>query len=103
VIGATVALVAIFLPAFLLVFGALPFWDLIRAKPIFQRALLGINAAVVGILLDALYDPVWTSAILRPADFGLALACGGLLMIWKRPSWVVVLFAAAGGEVLARL
>lgn len=103
VLGATVALVAIFLPAFLLVFGALPFWDAIRTRPSFQSALLGINAAVVGILLAALYDPVWISAILHRADFGLALACGGLLMIWKWPSWAVVLFAAAGGELLARL
>jgi chromate transporter len=103
VIGASVALVAIFLPSFLLVFGALPFWDVIRSKPIFQRALLGINAAVVGILLGALYTPVWTSSILRPADFGLALACGGLLMIWKWPSWSVVLVAAVGGEILARV
>jgi chromate transporter len=103
VLGAGVALVAIFLPAILLILGALPFWDAIRTNPLFQRALIGINVAVVGILLAALYTPVWTSAILRPADFGLALACGGLLMIWKCPSWAVVLFAAAGGELLARL
>jgi chromate transporter len=102
-IGAAVALVAIFLPAFLMVFGTLPFWATIRAKPAFQRALAGINVAVVGILLAALYTPVWTSAIIRPADFGLALACGGLLMVWKWPSWAVVLVAAVGGEVLARL
>ncbi|MCC6791758.1 MAG: chromate efflux transporter [Thermomicrobiales bacterium] len=102
-IGAVVALSAIFLPAFLLIFGALPFWDTLRAQPVFQKALVGINAAVVGILLAALYDPVWRSAILRPADFGLAAACLGLLMIWKLPPWVVVLVAAAGGEFLSRV
>ena len=103
VVGATIALVAIFLPSFLLLWGALPFWDTLRAHPVFRGALIGINAAVVGILLAALYSPVWTSAILRPADFGLALACLGLLMIWERPPWNVVVFAAIGGEFLARL
>lgn len=103
VAGATIALVAIFLPSFLLLWGALPFWDTLRAHPIFRGALIGINAAVVGILLAALYTPVWTSAILGPADFGLTLACLGLLMIWKRPPWNVVIFAAIGGEFLARL
>jgi chromate transporter len=99
--GAGIAVVAIFLPAFLLVWGALPFWDALRAHPIFRGALIGINAAVVGILLAALYTPVWTSAILRPADFGLAVACVGLLMIWKLPPGVVVIFAAVGGQLLA--
>lgn len=100
--GAALALAAIFLPAFLLIFGALPFWEALRAHPAFQSALRGINAAVVGILLAALYTPVWTSAILRPADFGLAVAALGLLMVWKQPPWVVVLFAALGGALLAR-
>jgi chromate transporter len=101
--GATIALVAIFLPSFLLIWGALPFWDALRAQPIFRSALNGINAAVVGILLAALYTPVWTSAILRPADFGLAVACLGLLMIWKLPPWMVVIFAAVGGQILAAI
>jgi chromate transporter len=101
--GAIIALVAIFLPALLLVWGALPFWDMLRAQPVFRGALAGINAAVVGILLAALYTPVWTSAILRPADFGLAVACVGLLMIWKLPPWAVVVFAAVSGQVLAWL
>ena len=100
-LGAGIAVVAIFLPAFLLVWGALPFWDALRAHPIVRGALSGINAAVVGILLAALYTPVWTSAILRPADFGLAVACLGLLMIWKLPPGVVVIFAAVGGQLLA--
>lgn len=103
VVGATVALVAIFLPAVLLIFGALPFWETLRAHPEFRSALRGINAAVVGILLAALYSPVWTSAILQPRDFGLAVACLGLLMIWKLPPWCVVVFAAVGGEVLSRV
>jgi chromate transporter len=101
--GAAVALVAIFLPSFLLIWGALPFWDSLRRQPVFRGALQGINACVVGILLAALYTPVWTSSILSRADFGLALACAGLLMIWKLPPWAVVLFAAVGGELLARV
>jgi chromate transporter len=101
--GAALALVAIFLPSFLLVVGALPFWDLLRARPGFQSALRGINAAVVGLLLAALYQPVWTSAIHRPADVGLALLAFGLLAFWKWPPWLVVVLTAAGGEVVARL
>jgi chromate transporter len=101
--GAALALGAIFLPATLLVAGALPFWADLRGHPGFQRALAGINAAVVGILLAALYTPVWTSAILGPEDFGLALACLGLLLAWKWPPWAVVGFAALGGAILAAL
>ena len=101
--GAALALVAIFLPSFLLVIGALPFWDLLRARTGFQAALRGINAAVVGLLLAALYQPVWTSAIHGPADIGLALVAFGLLAFWKWPPWLVVLLTAAGGEILARL
>ncbi|MFC7442725.1 chromate transporter [Laceyella putida] len=98
--GALVATVAIFLPSFLLIIGTLPFWDWIRTQPNFQAALSGINAAVVGILLAALYDPVWTKAIHTPADFCLALLAFGLLMIWKLPPWVVVVISAIGGSVL---
>lgn len=101
--GAFLALVAIFLPSFLLVVGALPFWDLLRSKPGFQAALRGINAAVVGLLLAALYNPVWTSAIRAPADFGLGLVALGLLMLWKFPPWLVVVLTAVGGEALARI
>jgi chromate transporter len=101
--GAAIALVAIFLPSFLLIWGALPFWDTVRAHSGFQRALRGINAAVVGILLAALYTPVWTSAILRPADFGLALAAGALLTVWKLPPWLVVVLTALGGAGLGAL
>ena len=100
--GAALALVAIFLPSFLLLTGALPFWDLLRSMPAFQSALKGINAAVVGLLLTALYNPVWTSAIHSPADFGLGLISFGLLMFWKCPPWLIVMLTAVGGEALAR-
>ena len=100
--GAALTLVAIFLPSFLLVVGALPFWDLLRAKSSFQSALSGINAAVVGLLLAALYQPVWTSAIHSPGDFALGLAGFGLLMFWQWPPWIVVVLSAAAGEILSR-
>jgi chromate transporter len=86
-----------------LVTGALPFWDLLRSVPIFQSALKGINAAVVGLLLAALYNPVWTSAIDSPADFALGLVAFGLLMFWKLPPWLVVVLTAIGGELIARI
>jgi len=101
--GALVATVAIFLPSFLLVTGALPFWDDIRRRPKFQAALHGVNAAVVGILLAALYNPIWTKAILSPLDFALALVAFALLVLWKLPPWVVVLIAALLGMVLPSL
>jgi chromate transporter len=101
VAGASLALVAIFLPSFLLVVGGLPVWSLLRQVPAFQAALRGVNAAVVGLLLAALYQPVWTSAIFRAEDFGLAMAAFGLLAFWKTPPWLVVVFAAAGGAALA--
>lgn len=101
VTGAALALVAIFLPSFFLVIGALPFWDTVRSRPDARSALRGINAAVVGLLLAALYHPVWTSAIAGPADFGLALAAFGLLALWKAPPWTVVAFSAAGGAAQA--
>ena len=101
--GAFLALLGIFLPSFLLVIGALPFWDLLRSVRIFQSALKGINAAVVGLLLAALYNPVWTSAIYSPADFALGLIAFGLLMFWKFPPWMVVVLCAVGGEALTRI
>jgi chromate transporter len=102
-LGAALAVVAIFLPGFLLVVGTLPFWDVLRRRAAIQRALQGINAAVVGILLGALYHPVWTSAVHAPSDFALALAAFGLLALWRVPPWLVVVFAAAGGAALAAL
>lgn len=101
--GALLALVAIFLPSFLLIIGSLPFWDFLRSKSSFQSALRGINAAVVGLLLAALYNPVWTTAIHSPADFGLALVAFGLLALWKWPPWLVVVLMALGGELSARI
>ena len=101
--GALLALVAIFLPSFLLIAGALPFWDLLRSVPVFQSALKAINASVVGLLLTALYNPVWISAIYSPADFGLGLVAFALLMFWKCPPWSVVVLTALGGEALARI
>jgi chromate transporter len=101
--GAFLTLVAIFLPSFLLIAGALPFWDFLRSVPVFQSVLKGVNAAVVGLLLTALFTPVWTSAIQSPADFGLGLVAFGLLMFWKCPPWLVVALTAAGGELIARI
>jgi len=100
--GAFLTLGAIFLPSFLMVIGALPFWDLLRRNSGFQSALSGINAAVVGLLLAALYSPIWTGAIHKPADFALALAALGLLMLWKLPPWLVVALTAGGAELLRR-
>ena len=103
VVGAAIGLVAIFLPGFLLLIGTLPFWDAFRTRPLAQAAMRGANAAVVGILGAALYDPVWTSAIFGPYDFALGLTGFILLTVWKTPPWVVVLLVAAGGVGLALL
>ncbi|XJZ28133.1 chromate transporter [Bacillota bacterium Lsc_1132] len=99
--GAVVATFAIFLPSFLLIIGAFPFWNWLRQRPLFHAALHGINAAVVGILLAALYSPVWIKAIKSPLDFCLALAAFGLLTVWRCPPWIVVVFSAAAGAVLS--
>jgi len=97
IVGALICLLAVFASSFLLVIGAMPFWDALRRVGAVRNALLGVNAAVVGLLLAALYDPVWTSAILSPADFGLALAAFTLLVFWKTPAWLVVILTALGG------
>jgi chromate transporter len=89
--SAAVALIAIFLPGLLLVTGVLPFWEVVRQREDAQAAMRGANAAVVGILGAALYNPVWTSAVLSPADFALALAGFLGLTMWKLPPWVVVI------------
>lgn len=102
-LGALIALVAIFLPSFLMVIGILPFWNHLRTIEAFQSALRGINAAVVGILLAALYQPIWTSAIHAPSDFALSLLAFGLLVIWKVPPWIVVVLAALIGAGLSVL
>jgi chromate transporter len=100
---ALLCLVGIFLPSFLLVVGLLPFWDRLRQKPRAQAALAGVNAAVVGLLLAAFYDPVWTAGILNRADYGLGAAAFLLLLMWKTPPWLVVVLCAAAGEALAML
>ena len=99
VAGAAVALVAIFLPGLLLVYGMLPFWDALRSRQTAQAAMRGANAAVVGILGAALYNPVWTSAVLAPRDFALATAGFLLLAVWKAPPWIVVVLLAAAGAL----
>ena len=101
--GGLIALGAIFLPAFFLTIGPLPFWDILRRRPAFQSVLRGVNAAVVGLLLAALYDPVWTSAVKDASDFALASAALGLLMLWKLPPWLVVILSALGGAGLAAI
>jgi chromate transporter len=100
--GAIIALVALLLPGMLLVYGMLPFWDAMRTRPKAQAAMRGTNAAVVGILGAALYNPVWTSAVATPRDFALALAGFLLLTVWKLPPWIVVVLLAGAG-ILAQL
>jgi chromate transporter len=99
--GAVICLAAIFLPSFLLIFGTLPFWQELRKRPDAQAALRGVNAAVVGLLLAALYNPVWTGGIKSGGDFAIAAAAFLLLYVWKTPPWLVVLLCAIGGAVLA--
>ncbi|TCS96888.1 chromate transporter [Hazenella coriacea] len=98
--GALVATISIFLPGFLLLMGVLPFWNSWRKHPKFQGALHGVNAAVVGILLAALYDPLFTQTIHTPMDFSLALFLFGLHSIWKLPAWTIVLIGALGSSLL---
>lgn len=102
-LGATLCLVAMFLPSFFLTIGALPFWDELRRRPAAQSALRGVNAAVVGLLLAALYNPVWTSGISSGADFALAVVGFLLLFMWKVPPWLVVVLSAIGGAAIAKL
>lgn len=99
--GAALCLVAIFLPGLLILTGALPFWDAFRRRASAQAAMRGVNAAVVGILVAALYHPVWTSAVRGPADFALALVALVLLAVWTLPPWVVVLLTALLGLLTA--
>ncbi|SEN96541.1 chromate efflux transporter [Vreelandella aquamarina] len=100
VIGALLALLAIFVPGFLLLVGVLPFWNQFRQWSSAQALMRGANAAVVGILGAALYQPVWTSAILGPYEFVLALTGFLLLTVWKLPAWLVVIVVALGGVMI---
>jgi chromate transporter len=102
-IGATVCLLSVFLPSFLLVIGALPFWEDLRRRPAAQAALRGVNAAVVGLLLAALYNPVWTAGILSARDFALATGAFLLLFMWQTPPWLVVVLSALGGALIASI
>jgi chromate transporter len=101
--GGLLCLGAIFLPSFLLLVGALPFWDSLRRRAAVQAALLGINASVVGLLLAALYRPVWTSAIFGPADFALGLVAFLLLALWAVPPWLVVIFGAVAASAVVMI
>ena len=100
-LGGLLALVAMFVPSFLLVLGVLPFWERLRGFTRVRQALMGVNAAVVGLLLAALYDPVWTSAIEVPEDFALAAGAFALLAFWRSPPWLVVLLTAVIGALIA--
>lgn len=99
--GGLVATVAVFLPAFLLILGALPFWDSLRNNPKIKGAIFGINAAVIGILISAFYFPIWTSSILAPVDFALAAILYSMLTYWKLPPWIIVVSGALGGAIYA--
>jgi chromate transporter len=99
-LGAAIALAVIFLPGLLLVVGVLPFWNRLRANNMSHALFAGVNASVVGILLAPLYQPVWTSAILKPADFVVAVAAFLALAVWKAPPWMVVTTAAANVAIL---
>lgn len=100
-LGALLCLFAIYLPSFLLLLGVLPFWEDLRKRTSAQAALKGVNAVVVGLLLAALYNPVWTSGILTPLDFAQALFAFLLLAIWRTPPWAVVLLGALAGAIVA--
>ena len=102
-LGAAFCLVAMFLPSFLLVIGPLPFWDDLRRQDWARSALHGVNAAVVGLLLAALYNPVWTAGITSAGDFALAIAAFLLLFMWQTPPWLVVVLCAIGGGLIAAL
>jgi chromate transporter len=99
-IGGLICLAAIYLPSFLLLIGILPFWDGLRRRSGMQATLRGVNAAVVGLLLAALYNPVWTTGIRSPADFGIAVSAFLLLTAWRVPPWLVVLLGAGASTLL---
>jgi chromate transporter len=100
---AALCLVAVFAPSFLLVIGALPFWEDLRRRVWAQSALRGVNASVVGLLLAALYNPVWTAGITSPRDFALGMAAFLALYMWSVTPWLVVMLCAAAAGGLAML
>lgn len=95
--GGLIAIVAVFLPSFLLLGAALPYWDLLRSRGRIRCALSGVNAAVVGLLLAVLYSPVWTSTVEDTSDFATVVIAAVLLAMWRLPSWLVVMLAAIAG------
>lgn len=99
--GGLLATFAIFLPAFLLILGALPFWDAMRRNPKVKGALMGVNAAVVGILIAAFYQPIWTSTIIKPVDFAFAAILFSMLVYFKLPPWLIVLTGMIGGTLIS--
>jgi chromate transporter len=101
--GATIALIAIFVPGMLVLVGVLPYWDILRKRPMAQAVMAGTNAAVVGILAAALYSPMWTSAVLAPRDFAIALTAFILLTVWRIPPWLVVIATVIGSVAVASL
>jgi chromate transporter len=100
-LGGLICVSAIYLPSFLLLVGVLPFWDALRRRTAIRSALAGVNAAVVGLLLAALYTPVWTSAIFTPADFAIGIVAFLLLTMWAVPPWLVVILGAVAASVVA--
>jgi chromate transporter len=101
--GAAIGLIGIFCPGILVLLGVLPFWDDFRKRKGAQAMMRGINAAVVGLLGAALYNPVWTTAVKSPADFGLALVGFVLLTVWRAPPLLVVVISALGGVAFATM
>ncbi len=101
--GGLLATAAIFLPAFLLIYGTLPFWNQLRRNTKVKGALMGVNAAVVGILIAAFYQPIWVSSIFAPVDFAFAALLYSMLVFWKLPPWTIVLTGAIGGSLLTFL
>jgi chromate transporter len=100
IVGAAIALVAIFVPSGLLILGGLPFWDRLRQAARAQRAMMGVNAAVVGLLAAALYDPVFVEGIVSPLTMAVAAAAFVALAVWSVPAWAVVIAAGLAGFVL---
>jgi chromate transporter len=99
--GAALGLFGIFLPGMLVLLGTLPFWDSFRQRGDAQAVMRGVNAAVVGLLGAALYNPLWTTSVKSPGDFGLALVGFVLLTVWRAPPLLVVIVSAIGGIALA--
>lgn len=95
--GGLLAIVAVFLPSFLLLGATLPYWDALRSRARIRSALSGVNAAVVGLLLAVLFTPVWTSSVRDSSDFATVVVAVVLLAVWRLPPWLVVMLAAVAG------